>query len=93
MDTTPDLAEIAGLIGPSDQDRDYWREQAIQAADAAFWRGWDQGRRALLDEQQDERVKTARRIEQETALADNQRYQLAAAYLTLTGSSVTFAPN
>jgi NodT family efflux transporter outer membrane factor (OMF) lipoprotein len=34
---------------------------------------------------------TRRHIEQETALAENQRYQLAAAYLTLTGSSVTQA--
>jgi len=34
---------------------------------------------------------TRRRIEQETALAENQRYQLAAAYLTLTGNSVTQA--
>jgi NodT family efflux transporter outer membrane factor (OMF) lipoprotein len=34
---------------------------------------------------------TRRRIEQEWALADAQRYQLAAAYLTLTGSSVTSA--
>jgi NodT family efflux transporter outer membrane factor (OMF) lipoprotein len=34
---------------------------------------------------------TRRRVEQETALAENQRYQLAAAYLTLTGNSVTAA--
>ena len=34
---------------------------------------------------------TRRHIEQETALAENQRYQLAAAYLTLTGNSVTQA--
>ena len=34
---------------------------------------------------------THRRVEQETALAENQRYQLAAAYLTLTGNSVTAA--
>jgi NodT family efflux transporter outer membrane factor (OMF) lipoprotein len=34
---------------------------------------------------------TRRHIEQATALAENQRYQLAAAYLTLTGSSVTQA--
>jgi NodT family efflux transporter outer membrane factor (OMF) lipoprotein len=32
-----------------------------------------------------------RHIEQETALAENERYQLAAAYLTLTGNSVTQA--
>ena len=32
-----------------------------------------------------------RRVEQATALAENQRYQLAAAYLTLTGNSVTQA--
>jgi len=34
---------------------------------------------------------TARRIEQQEALAENQRYQLAAAYLTLTGNSVAQA--
>jgi NodT family efflux transporter outer membrane factor (OMF) lipoprotein len=34
---------------------------------------------------------TRRHVEQETALAENQRYQLAAAYLTLTGNSVTAA--
>jgi NodT family efflux transporter outer membrane factor (OMF) lipoprotein len=34
---------------------------------------------------------TRRRVEQEAALADNQRYQLAAAYLTLTGNAVTTA--
>jgi NodT family efflux transporter outer membrane factor (OMF) lipoprotein len=34
---------------------------------------------------------TRRRVEQETALAENQRYQLAAAYLTLTGGVVTEA--
>jgi NodT family efflux transporter outer membrane factor (OMF) lipoprotein len=34
---------------------------------------------------------TRRRVEQETALAENQRYQLAAAYLTLTGGAVTEA--
>ena len=34
---------------------------------------------------------TARFIEQQEALADNQRYQLAAAYLTLTGNCVTEA--
>ena len=34
---------------------------------------------------------TRRRIEQATALAENQRYQLAAAYLALTGNSVTQA--
>jgi NodT family efflux transporter outer membrane factor (OMF) lipoprotein len=34
---------------------------------------------------------TRRHIEQAAALAENQRYQLAAAYLTLTGSSVTQA--
>jgi len=34
---------------------------------------------------------TRRRVEQEKALAENQRYQLAAAYLTLTGNSVTAA--
>ncbi|HXO40194.1 MAG TPA: efflux transporter outer membrane subunit [Thermoanaerobaculia bacterium] len=34
---------------------------------------------------------TRRRVEQETALAENQRFQLAAAYLTLTGNSVTAA--
>jgi NodT family efflux transporter outer membrane factor (OMF) lipoprotein len=34
---------------------------------------------------------TRRRVEQAAALADNQRYQLAAAYLTLTGNSVTAA--
>jgi NodT family efflux transporter outer membrane factor (OMF) lipoprotein len=34
---------------------------------------------------------TRRRIEQQAALAENQRYQVAAAYLTLTGNSVTEA--
>ena len=34
---------------------------------------------------------TRRRVEQETALAEDQRHQLAAAYLTLTGNSVTAA--
>jgi len=34
---------------------------------------------------------TRRRVEQEAALADDQRYQLAAAYLTLTGDAVTTA--
>lgn len=34
---------------------------------------------------------TTRRIEQQEALAENQRYQLAAAYLTLTGNSVAQA--
>jgi NodT family efflux transporter outer membrane factor (OMF) lipoprotein len=34
---------------------------------------------------------TRRRVEQQTALAENQRYQLAAAYLTLTGGTVTEA--
>jgi NodT family efflux transporter outer membrane factor (OMF) lipoprotein len=34
---------------------------------------------------------TRRRVEQESALAEDQRYQLAAAYLTLTGNSVTAA--
>ena len=34
---------------------------------------------------------TRRRVEQETALAENQRHQLAAAYLALTGNSVTAA--
>ncbi len=34
---------------------------------------------------------TRRHVEQETALADAQRYQLAAAYLTLTGNTVTEA--
>jgi NodT family efflux transporter outer membrane factor (OMF) lipoprotein len=34
---------------------------------------------------------TRRHVEQEAALAENQRFQLAAAYLTLTGSSVTEA--
>src|SRR5579864_206231 len=34
---------------------------------------------------------TRRRVEQAAALAENQRYQLAAAYLTLTGDSVTTA--
>jgi NodT family efflux transporter outer membrane factor (OMF) lipoprotein len=34
---------------------------------------------------------TRRRVEQQTAVAENQRYQLAAAYLTLTGGTVTEA--
>ncbi len=34
---------------------------------------------------------TRRRVEQQAALADDQRYQLAAAYLTLTGNAVTTA--
>ena len=34
---------------------------------------------------------TRRRVEQETALAENQRYELAAAYLMITGNSVTEA--
>jgi NodT family efflux transporter outer membrane factor (OMF) lipoprotein len=34
---------------------------------------------------------TRRHVEQEAALADNQRYQLAAAWLTLTGNTVTEA--
>lgn len=34
---------------------------------------------------------TRRRVEQQAALAENQRYQLAAAYLTLTGDTVTEA--
>ncbi len=36
---------------------------------------------------------TRRRVEQQEALAENQRYQLAAAYLTLTGNAVTQAIN
>jgi len=36
---------------------------------------------------------TRRRVEQQEALADNQGYQLAAAYLTLTGSAVAQAIN
>lgn len=36
---------------------------------------------------------TRRRVEQEEALAEKQRYQLAAAYLTLTGNAVTQAIN
>ncbi len=36
---------------------------------------------------------TRRRVEQQEALAENQRYQLAAAYLTLTGNAVTEAIN
>ena len=34
---------------------------------------------------------TRRQVEQEAALAENQRYQLAAAYLTLTGNVVSQA--
>lgn len=36
---------------------------------------------------------TRRRVEQQEALAENQRYQLAAAYLALTGNAVTQAIN
>ena len=36
---------------------------------------------------------TRRRVEEQEALAENQRYQLAAAYLTLTGNAVTQAIN
>lgn len=36
---------------------------------------------------------TRRRVEQQAALAENQNYQLAAAYLTLTGNAVTQAIN
>ncbi len=60
------LGEIAGLIGPSEADRDNWRRITQWVAVAAYRRGWEQGRRALLAELADERMKTAAAIEQET---------------------------